>query len=154
MDQFLSRWNFVRSETVELLKALTDEDLFFQPKGTAWQPMYYQFGCIARTQVVYTRALKTGVMDFSLFSSSEFPNKNDNKSVNEILALLKQANNEWIEAIGVNSDGVLWPGGKKSKEIHIMSLGEHERIHHGQLISYFTIADLALPPNFKSNWAL
>lgn len=31
---------------------------------------------------------------------------------------------------------------------------EHERIHHGQIIAYFSLANIQLPQSFKSLWSL
>lgn len=42
----------------------------------------------------------------------------------------------------------------KGEKWQLASLSEHERLHHGQFISYFTLAGFELPKAFKSNWAL
>lgn len=154
MDEFIKRWGFVRSETLAILQALSDEQLSFRPDGDKWQPLYYQFGCIARTQIVYSRAAASGAMDFSLFGSEELPKKDKSKSVQDIRNLLNTSNQEWLESLHNNQGGVHWPDGNKSLQLHIAALSEHERIHHGQLISYFTLANIELPQSFKQNWAL
>jgi hypothetical protein len=154
MNDFINRWQFTRSETIEILQSLTDEQLQFKPEGKKWQSIFHQFGCIARTQLIYAKAAESGQMDFSLFSSPDMPDKDTMQTQDEILKLLSESNNSWLAAVSKNSDGVQWPDGSKPIEIHIMSLAEHERLHHGQLISYFTLAEFELPPNFKRNWAL
>lgn len=158
MDDYLSRWKFVRSETLELLDALTDEQLSFQPEGPAWQPLYYQFGCVARTQLIYAEAIKVRKMDFALFSSDKFPGKHDNKTRGSLAELLDQAETAWQQALAQlvgQQDGIVaWPDGDVSVAEHVARLAEHERLHHGQLISYFTLAGFELPKKFKNNWAL
>ena len=37
---------------------------------------------------------------------------------------------------------------------HIALLQEHERLHHGQFIAYFTLAGIALPVSFRADWGL
>jgi len=154
MDEFLKRWSFVRSETIELLDSLDDEQLVFKPEGAKWQALYFQFGCMGRTQLVYAMAAETGVMDFSLFGSKDLPSKIDNQAKASLASFLKTCNDKWIEAISHNTAGVKWPDGSKPIELHVATLAEHERLHHGQLISYFTLAGFDLPANFKRNWAL
>jgi hypothetical protein len=154
MNDFIVRWQFTRSETIEILKSLTDEWLQFKPEGEKWQPMFRQFGCMGRTQLIYAKAAETGVMDFSLFGSSEITGKDLNQTVGSILAFLEDANSAWIAALRRNKVGVQWPDDNKRIELHITSLAEHERLHHGQLISYFTFAGMELPLGFKNNWAL
>jgi hypothetical protein len=93
-------------------------------------------------------------MDFSLFGSSEIPSKDINQTVNSILLFLEDADSTWLDAVINNDNGVIWPDGKKAIELHITSLAEHERLHHGQLVTYFTLAGFELPAGFKNNWAL
>ena len=42
-----------------------------------------------------------------------------------------------------------WGDYKASVYSVIVVLQEHERLHHGQLITYFTLAELEFPKNFK-----
>lgn len=154
MDEFLKRWNFVRSETIEILNSLDDERLTFKPEGEKWQALYFQFGCIGRTQLVYATAAETGLMDFSLFRSKNLPSKTDNQTKVSLESLLTTSNEKWVEVIHRSTAGVKWPDGNKSIQLHIAALAEHERLHQGQLISYFTLAGFELPSNFKRNWAL
>lgn len=154
MDEFINRWQFVRSETLEILQSLSDEDLQFRPAGNTWQPLYYQFGCIIRTQLIYAEAARSGQMDFALFHASRFPAKADYQSVQSISSHLASSNKQWLDAVSLNTGSVVWPDGTASIAQHIARLAEHERLHHGQLISYCTLAGFELPPEFKQNWAL
>ncbi len=158
VTSFVRSWNFTRSETLEILNSLTNTQLKFKPKGKKWQTMAWQFACIGRTQLVYAQAIKSGFMDFSLFHSEEMPQKTDFTTKEELLEFLKKCDKEWIEAIRSRRMEeefvVVWPGFKKSLPVHITGLVSHERLHHGELIAYFTLAGIELPENFKSNWAL
>lgn len=156
---FVRQWNFVRSETLDILDSLDDQKLLYQPTGSdKWQPLYYQFACIARTQMVYAKAIKEGEMDFNWFESDEFPNKHQVKTKSELKELLVKADKMWSAAIVDQRRNeefqVAWPGFKQSLPNHIVSLISHERIHHGELISYLTLGGFDLPKKFKQNWAL
>lgn len=154
VTSFVRQWNFTRSETLEILNSLSDEELRFKPEGKTFQPLYYQFGCILRTQVVYTRAIVEGKMDFTWFHEESLLVK----TRKELKAKFEKADKEWGMAIKNKRRDekfkIAWPGFKQSVPNHIVSLVAHERLHHGQLITYFTLAGFELPKNFKNNWAL
>lgn len=156
LQDFIDGWSFTRSETLEILSSLNDAQLQFKPDADKWQPLYYQFGCIMRTQLVYTEAIRQQKMDFAFFGATTLPKKITNQSKDEIMQALTSANEAWLSAIAATpaDTAIAWPDHSRSIARHIASLAEHERMHHGQLISYFTMADFDLPAGFKSNWAL
>lgn len=147
-------WRFVRSETAEILSALNDETLVFKPEGDRWQPVYYQFACMARTQMVYTRALSEGKMDFAYFGDPMLPDKHVLRTKADLQKWLNDADKAWQEAMQKGKKEVKWPGVTITAASHASRLMGHERIHHGLLIAYFTLGGWDLPPNFKQNWAL
>jgi len=153
---FINRWQFTRSETLEILDNLTSEQLQFKPEGEHWQPLSYQFACCARTQLIYAKAVHEGKMDFSWFGSQEFPSKNAFTTKDEILGLLNEADQAWTNALkhAATDTRIVWPDFSAPLVLHISNLLEHERMHLGQLISYHTMAGYELPSNFKRNWAL
>ncbi len=153
---FMNRWRFTRSETLEILENLDDEQLRFKPEGEHWQALYYQFGCCARTQLIYAKALREGKMDFSWFGSHEFPDKESFTTKEAIREALNEADKAWLDALenATPEATVTWPGFPAPLVLHISNLLEHERMHLGQLISYHTVAGYELPPKFKRNWAL
>lgn len=42
----------------------------------------------------------------------------------------------------------------RGETMEILNALDDERLHHGQFISYFTLAGFELPKGFKSNWDL
>lgn len=158
VTNLIRSWNFVRSETLEILDSLDDKKLQFKPSGEKWQPLYHQFGCIGRTQLVYTKAIQEGKMDFSWFSSPDLPKKDQFETKEDIKKFLQQTDRTWTLNIRQKRDKenfkIKWPGVNQPLIVQISSLVAHERIHHGQFISYFTLAGFELPKGFKSNWAL
>jgi hypothetical protein len=152
-DEFVLRWKFVRSETMEILNSLNDEQLQFKPDGEEWKSILWQFGCIGRTQLVYAKAARTGTMNFEEFRTSSLPDKDAFRTLPSIKKFLNDADKLWLEAIK-SKQSVQWPFGKISMALHISNLIEHERIHHGEFISYFTLAGFQLPEEFKNNWGM
>ena len=108
--------------------------------------------------MVYAKAIREGKMDYSWFEREDLPRKEDYKTKQLLIDLLVQSDKEWTEAVRNKRRDedfeIAWPGFKQSLINHITSLVSHERIHHGQLISYFTIAGFQIPQGFKNNWAL
>lgn len=158
VTNFVRQWNYTRDETLELLDCLTDDQLQWKPEGEKWQPFYFQFGCIGRTQIVYTKAIETGSMDFTYFRSPDLPKKDTFQTKDTLREFLKKTDTDWTNAIRTKRRdeeySVSWPGFTQPLTVHITSLSNHERLHHGQLVSYFTLANIDLPQNFKQNWAL
>jgi hypothetical protein len=155
-QSFIDRWQFTRNETLEILENLTGEQMQFRPEGEHWQPLSYQFACCARTQLIYAKAVREGKMNFGWFGSQEFPSKVTFTTKGELRSLLDEADQAWLDALkNAAADAmVVWPDFSAPLVLHISNLLEHERMHLGQLISYHTMAQYELPPNFKRNWAL
>ena len=158
VTSFVRQWNYTRSETLEILNILDDQKLQFKPGASKWQTLYSQFGCIARTQMVYARAIEEGKMDYGWFHEPSLFSKSAFQTKSEILKLLDRADKGWIEAIRKKREDekfkISWPGFNFSLPNHITALISHERLHHGQILSYFTLAGFELPPKFKNNWSL
>lgn len=158
VTSFVRSWNVVRTETLEILNSLDDKSLQFKPQGERWQPIYYQFGCLLRTQQVYAKAIMEGKMDFSWFHDKTLFAKTNFQTRLQLLKALEDVDREWIRCIRQKREQddfvVRWPGVKMALPNHITALISHERLHHGQLISYFTLANKDLPKGFKMNWAL
>lgn len=158
VSDFISNWQATRTETLEILNSLDDKKLRFKPEGEKWKSLRWQFGCIIRTQIVYTQAVEKGVLDFASFGSSNLPSKDKLDTKEKLLSELKISDEGWIVALNNQSEKedfkIKWPQYELNLLGHISSLMEHERLHHGQLISYFTMAGFELPPHFKHNWSL
>lgn len=155
-QEILREWKLVRAETDELLESLSDKKLAYRPEGEKWQTLGYQFACIGRTQLVYARALQKGVLEFADFNDKSLPNKQDILTKHQLQELLTWANNEWLAVIEEGLAKVRWPGRGPvlSKVSHVYRLISHERLHQGQLISYFTLGGFELPHYFKQHWTL
>lgn len=152
------QWNFTRSETSEILNSLDDEQLQFKPEGEKWKTLFEQFSCIYLTQVVYSRSIKEGRMKYRWFHDQEASEMTKLSTKEELIKALQKADKKWIEAIREKREDeefkVKWPGFNQNLLNTMSSLIAHERLHHGQLIAYFTLAGFELPKNFKENWSL
>lgn len=152
-DEALTLWKLTRGDTLALLDSLSDEQLLFTPEGPKWQPLYYQFACMARSQLVNSKVVEAGVMDFQFFTDPSLPDKHATKTKQGLRELLVASNSAWLEALQ-NGKPVKWGDDTVSVDGQAYRMIAHERLHHGQLISYFTLAGFDFPEGFKMNWAL
>ncbi|MBI2600551.1 hypothetical protein HYW42_01245 [Candidatus Daviesbacteria bacterium] len=113
---------------------------------------------MAQTQMVYAKAIEQGKMDYSWFRNEEFIDRSQLKTIKELMDYLMKANKKWVDVIRKRREDedfkIKWPGANLNLPNHITALISHERLHHGQIISYSTLAGFILPKGFKSNWAL
>lgn len=153
MNEATEYWIYTRSETRELLRNLTDEQLLFKPEGPKWQPLHHQFTCMIRVQLAYAKALRTGEMDFAYFREESLPGRHSLKTREQLDAAFDNIREVWKAAIATGKD-VRWLDQDVSAAGHIYRLVAHERLHHGQIISYCTMAGYDLPASFKESWSL
>lgn len=155
-DELLKEWALVRAETNELLDSLPSKKITYRPDGEKWQTLAYQFACIGRTQLVYARALQKGVLEFADFNETSLPDKQAIKTKAQLQELLAWSDSEWLSAVENGMISVKWPGkgSALSRAAHIYRLISHERLHQGQMISYFTLGGFELPHYFKQHWTL
>lgn len=156
IDSVFGSWQLCHKDTYELLSVLKDEHLSFVPKDKSeFQSLGYQFGCIISTQQAYTKMLKD-----RKYSNNYYFSKNKKKSIasttKNILKLLKTTDTALNQEINkLTDDDIFNWGGVKTPAWRVISwLIEHERLHHGQLIIYFRLADIPLPNKFKKIWNL
>jgi len=156
MSSMLSQWRFCRSETLEILNSLDDDQLKFCPEGDKWKPLFKQFVCMVSTQITYARSIEEGRIDFGWFRDETA--KLENISTKEdLLKALEKVDKRWVKVIKSIEDEdyqIKWPGFSLNLFNTITTLISHERLHDGQIISYFTMAGFDLPEKFKENWAL
>lgn len=152
----LGAWSYTLSHRYELLGGLKDKDLEFTPtQSKKFKDLQYQFACIGLTQLSYAKMLREGRFSSKYFSIFETElTKLRNKR--ELMAKLKEIDKEFKKEILKYSDKdtFLWEDIKIPVWRIITFLQEHERLHHGQLISYFTLAGLKFPSQFKKDWNL
>ena len=152
----LSGWEWTLNHRYELLGSLKDSDLKFTPTGSSkFQDIQYQFACIGSTQLAYTKMLREGRWSNKYFGAF----KERLRGVYEVKALekiLKEADEKFKNAIMKFSGEDVFDWGDYKAPVYsvVVILQEHERLHHGQLITYFTLAGLEFPKNFKRDWHL
>lgn len=148
-------WRLVRDETMSLMDMVNDKKLAYIPEGNKnWQPLSYQFACIGRTQLVYAWALAKGRMEVSDFTAKGLPDIKQPLTKAVILELLEWSESEWQKALIGGFEHVQMGKEQLSVTSYVARLIGHERLHHGQIISYFTLAGMRFPTDFKRNWAL
>lgn len=157
IKSLLDGWKFTRRQTSELLESLADKDLNFTPKGSPkFKDLQSQFACLGATQLAYTRMLE----EKKTFISKYFePFKKELiklRKKSELRKKLEKIDKEFQKTILKSKDGDCFDWGDVKTPVWriITLLQEHERLHHGQLISYFTLAGFKFPAGFKQTWDL
>ena len=152
----LSGWQWTISHRYELLSALSDKDLSWKPPYKAtFQDFQYQFACIASTQKAYTSMLAKRKFNNSFFGqySEDFRKI---YTVKGLIQTLRKLDKEFVLQMRSLNDDDLFDWGDFQAPVYsvIITLQEHERLHHGQLISYFTLREIPFPQQFKRDWHL
>ena len=157
IKELLGNWKFAVGQRYELLSVLKDSDLAFTPQGSEkFKDLQYQFACIGSTEKAYTEMIKNGLkFDVSLFSKI----KDDLVKLHtttELKTKLEEIDRGFEDTIKNFSGDEVFDWGDTTSPVWrlITVLQEHERLHHGQLITYFTLADIEFPDNFKKMWNL
>lgn len=152
----LGGWKYTLCHRYELLGNLNNKDLDFTPRGSKkFKNLQYQFACIGSTQQAYTKMLKEGHFCSRYFCIFK-PGLIKLREIKKLADKLGEIDKEFKEEILKHSDKDEFEWGNIKTPVWriITLLQEHERLHHGQLISYFTSANLEFPLEFKKAWHL
>lgn len=149
-------WLSCHKDTHELLESLTDDELSFKIKETPhYPPLGFHFGCILSTQKAYAKMLqeKKYTNDYYLSFKEILEISNSVAKLKKLLEEADQALEESIKRIK-DEDIFNWGDSASPLWIPLVTLTEHERMHQGRLIDYFSLAKISLPVNFKEKWYL
>jgi len=144
IQKLKNHWRNINAATIGFAQSIPANKWHSKTFDNRFKSFSWEFACLTRTRMCYTKGLKTGELIFS--TQKEVPNKEvvekwgKTKVVNELKKLAK----EILTLIGkVDSpnqvDMIIW-------------LLEHERIHHGKLTLYHSKANFKLPESFKNTW--
>jgi len=109
-----------------------------------------QFRHIGDVQICYTKAIKTGKIDFSRYRRDY----SLETSKERLKTFLQEVNQEMLKLIEENQDAKIdWFGEEWNLKQHIKALIEHEILHHGELIVYIRTLGLKFPKSWEL-WGL
>ena len=120
------------------------ENISQKPFDNRFTSFAWEFACLIRSRLCYLDALKTG--EFNFTDREGIPNKEE---------LVKNSKSEMLNLLSTTSTALLSEIaqiGTQDKVATIIWLLQHERIHHGKLMLYFSKADLEIPDSFKKTW--
>lgn len=144
IQDFKNSWRNCNAASTDFAEKIPLEKWPIKPFDPRFKSFAWEFACIVRTRLCYLKGLKTGKLDFS--DQEDILNKEilETYSKKEILELLSQLTNDFIiEIERINS----------SEGIKLINwILQHERIHHGKLILYFSQIGLEIPKSFKKTW--
>lgn len=133
LDHFKSQWQFARGLTLDLLDALSGEELLLSPHGSLG-PWWKQFRHVGRVQENYIAAAKTGRVNFGI-EGCAYRGGADKSTLRKYLENLDSQGLRLIETTPPDTS-IDWFGEQKSLAQHLLYLVDHEILHHGQWVVY------------------
>lgn len=152
--QLIEDWEFIRSNTIDFLESLSDEQLQKKIPRPGLDSFLKHFQEMADVQEAYLDACETGEMAFDkVKENDEYENNTTREAV---LAKMKEQDAR-IAPLLTNSPNaeVVWDeNDKKTISAQIRNLCMHEALHIGQLIAFSYALDIKIPESVVEAWAL
>ncbi len=153
LDGVLAQWGFAHEMTLAFLDAVPDEHWLFTPHE-GFAPFAKQVRHVVGVRGVYTEALTTGRVDFSL--------KHAHYTGPLERAALRAALEAGYAALAAAAaQAALDPAwrldffGMPTSVPHFLAkVIQHEAIHHGEWSVYASMAGFETPRLWKMNWGL
>lgn len=141
VQHFLVSWKICNNHTISFVDKIPTNLWHKKPFDPYYKTFAWEFACIARTRECYIRGLETGELRFE--EAEDIPNidKLERMPKRKIIELLQKQARRIGKLINRNKN--LWM---------IAWLLQHERLHHGKLILYFSKAKLKYPSSFMETW--
>lgn len=138
----------MRKLILDLLDAIPEEKLALTV-GKNMGSLGAQFRHIGSVQSCYSKALKTGTIDFEYKRDPSIENSKE-----RLQSFLEETTREMLELIDKNPEAKInWFGKELSLEEHLVALIEHEILHQGELIVYIRSLDIPFPKSWEL-WGL
>lgn len=150
-EKWMMSFKWSRNNTLEILQSLTDVDLKLKPVGDKFQDLGFQFACLATTTDTYLRRItKHEDKSFGkLYLNGKMLTKSDLNTGQQLHQILEDQITQ-INDLLIDISGEVLVEHLR----HLINISDHEYLHQGQLVSYFTWLGKALPSRFKKAWAL
>jgi hypothetical protein len=150
-EKWMMSFKWSRNNTLLILQELSDSDLELKPEGERWQNIGFQFSCLVTTTDTYFRKI-TKHKDSKFgkaYIEGKVYTKEDLISGELLFKILEAQVNQLNDLIREMDEKDL------DKHLrHLINITNHEYLHQGQLVSYFTMFGKKLPARFKKSWAL
>ncbi|EKD99440.1 MAG: hypothetical protein ACD_22C00256G0013 [uncultured bacterium] len=139
-----NNWRNVNTATISFANTVPTDIWTTRPFEKRFTTYSWEFACLARTRICYLKGLKTGNLIFS--PQTDIPNKKDMTGWDkkDIISSLKDSARKILTEIEKIQT--------TSKVSFVISLLQHERLHQGKLILYYSISKLEIPKSFRKTW--
>lgn len=150
-EELLLDWSEIQKVTSELLTSLPDEAYHTRPFEPRFKTFAWEFSCILTTRLGYIRGIRSGRIDGSCFTESDPEMEKLGKG--EMVEMLEKAYRDIQSIIGDDLSGKIdYFGTPYDVSAVLYWLLQHEQLHYGKLIIYFSQAGIALPASLKEMW--
>jgi uncharacterized damage-inducible protein DinB len=154
IDEFRSRWDFVRGMTTEFLREASDECLDLRPTAS-FMTIREQAGHLSEVQGAYQLALRGEEPDFS--RKAEFaPRSLEVPAILDALAARDRELDDLLAALRPKEATfrIPWYGNEMSVAGFGAVFIQHESLHHGQWAAVAALGDFPRPIGWLLNWGL
>lgn len=153
-NDFVERWRFVRTMTVDFIRAASDECLDFRP-GPSFMTIREQAGHLSEVQGVYQLALSGDETDWGR-KPELAPTSQSAEAIIEALVARDRELDDLLEALAPRAQDhrIAWYG----SDLTITAFGsvfiQHESLHHGQWAAHAALGGYSTPPTWLLKWGL
>lgn len=151
LQQTKEHWEQLRGRSYDLLKVLSEADLFKTLPFPESQSVYYQFRCMCGTTETFVDYIRVGKWEEWHCSLAAEPSGSG--LIPSIIDHLKTSDKQLLcvletaKLLEKQQDGL-------SPLQKYLTLVEHESHHHGQLINFMYALPLPIPKSWAKQWAL
>lgn len=149
-----SEWEFLRRNTIEMIKELGDEKMdicLSRPELNSFKKHFLE---MINVQESYSNAIITGNMTFvDIKENNDF---NDEISSEELLSKIEHVDRIMKERLKNASHDLIikYEDGPKTLVSHLCALNSHEIFHIGQIVGFCYAQNIEIPKYIVKAWAL
>jgi uncharacterized damage-inducible protein DinB len=151
LKNLIDNWNEINQTTLELINSVPSEYYYIKPFKSRFKSFAWEFSCIFSTRIGYIRGLSEKILNEKCFQEDD--KKLEKLSKEEMIQRIKETNIKFIEIIKNEKIKTIdyW-NEKNTKESVISWLMQHEQLHYGKLILYFSKLNLKIPKSLQEMW--
>jgi len=151
LKNFLENWKEVNQTTLNLILAVPEKFYHQKPFAPRFKSFAWEFSCILSTRLGYLRGFNVGQLDESCFLETD---EELEKLSKEMMITKLRSTNLKIEQIIKDEKKIkINYFGKEVSKYNVISwLLQHEQLHYGKLILYFSKKKIKIPTSLKKMW--
>ena len=143
----MDNWKEINKLTLDFLKSISDSKYHKKPFASRFKSFSWEFACILSTRKMYLLGIKQGKLDGNTFCEND--NELSKLSKSQIIKELIKTNKQ---VLSLKNKTIIYFGKKVRLNEILSRLMQHEQLHHGKLLLYFSKANIKIPKTFFEMW--